>query len=519
MYVATMVANLLVWRTQAWSVWRYELHAERDITERLFDHVQRMGSKFHADRFGGSLVSQVNKFASAYDRVMSDFTWSILTGVTALLASLVILATISPMYAAALAGIATAYFLVMLQRMKKQMPYNRVLATSESDRTAKLADAITNVGTIQAFAGEDTEMQLFHKQTSITHRHGIHLMHTQMKNEAISQSGTNIMNIAAFSLGLLAITRFNAPVGTLYLIMSYTWAITGRLWQSMFIMRNMNRSFGDAADMTEILQLEPEIKDPMQPEPAHIQRGDIHFQNVTFRYPENKRRALFNDLNLHIKPGEKIGLVGHSGGGKTTITKLLLRFMDIQQGTILVDGHDITRITQADLRANITYVPQEPMLFHRSLRENIRYGQPDATDKQVEAVAKMAHAHEFIKALPEQFDTLVGERGVKLSGGQRQRVAIARAMLKNAPILVLDEATSALDSESEALIQDALWKLMEGKTAIVIAHRLSTIQKMDRIIVLDHGKIAEQGTHKELIRQKGVYANLWAHQSGGFIEE
>jgi ATP-binding cassette subfamily B protein len=211
--------------------------------------------------------------------------------------------------------------------------------------------------------------------------------------------------------------------------------------------------------------------------------------------------------------------VGPSGGGKTTLSSLLLRFMDVNEGEICIDGQNITHITQADLRQNIAYVPQEPMLFHRTIRDNIRYGEIEAGSQAVEAVAKMAHAHEFISNLSHGYDTLVGERGIKLSGGQRQRVAIARAMLKNAPILILDEATSALDSESEVLIQDALWKLMEGRTAIVIAHRLSTIQKMDRIVVLDNGKIVEQGTHHELLAHKGLYAKLWAHQSGGFIEE
>jgi ATP-binding cassette subfamily B protein len=193
--------------------------------------------------------------------------------------------------------------------------------------------------------------------------------------------------------------------------------------------------------------------------------------------------------------------------------------MDIDDGEILIDGQNIAKLAQDDLRSSITYVPQEPLLFHRTLAENISYGKPSATEKEIINAAKMAHAHDFIKELRDKYDTLVGERGIKLSGGQRQRIAIARAMLKDAPILVLDEATSALDSESEKLIQQALWKLMEGRTAIVIAHRLSTIQKMDRIVVLEDGEIAEQGTHKDLLERKGVYATLWAHQSGGFIEE
>jgi ATP-binding cassette subfamily B protein len=227
----------------------------------------------------------------------------------------------------------------------------------------------------------------------------------------------------------------------------------------------------------------------------------------------------FNGLDLRIKTGEKVGLVGQSGSGKTSLTRILLRFSDIDSGLIEIDGQNITDVIQADLRRAISYVPQEPILFHRTIAENIAYGRHEATHQEIEAIARKANADEFIQSLPDKYKTVVGERGVKLSGGQRQRIAIARAMLKNAPILVLDEATSALDSESEALIQDALWKLMEGRTAIVIAHRLSTIQKMDRIIVLSNGKIVEEGNHAYLLRMGGVYAKLWNRQSGGFIEE
>jgi ATP-binding cassette subfamily B protein len=254
------------------------------------------------------------------------------------------------------------------------------------------------------------------------------------------------------------------------------------------------------------------------PEPLTIRTGAIQFRDVTFIH-SGADDALFEKFSLSIEPGEKIGLVGHSGSGKTTFTRLLLRFSDIQDGAITIDGQDVSHITQEDLHSVIAYVPQEPLLFHRSIRENIAYGNLGADDAAVKRAAKHAHAHDFIRTLPVRYDTLVGERGVKLSGGQRQRIAIARAMLKDAPVLVLDEATSALDSESEVLIQDALWKLMEGRTAIVIAHRLSTIQKMDRIVVLENGKIVEEGPHKTLLAKKGTYAKLWAHQSGGFIDE
>jgi ATP-binding cassette subfamily B protein len=251
-----------------------------------------------------------------------------------------------------------------------------------------------------------------------------------------------------------------------------------------------------------------------------VQDGRIDCTNVRFRYADSTADDyIFDGLNLHIEPGQKIGLVGHSGGGKSTLTRLLLRFDEITDGSITIDGQDICAVTQASLRAQISYVPQEPLLFHRSIRENIAYGNTAATQQEVERAAQLAYAHDFIIKLSDGYNTVVGERGVKLSGGQRQRIAIARAMLKNAPILVLDEATSALDSESEKAIQKALWELMDGKTAVVIAHRLSTIQKMDRILVLDDGTIVEDGSHKQLLAQDGIYAKLWAHQSGGFIEE
>jgi ATP-binding cassette subfamily B protein len=276
---------------------------------------------------------------------------------------------------------------------------------------------------------------------------------------------------------------------------------------------------GDAQEAVATLNRKPSVQDLPEPETLRISDGAIEFADMHFSHAESTGQVLFESFNLAISPGEKIGLVGRSGSGKTTLTKILLRFMDIDDGKILIDGQSISDISQDDLRSVLAYVPQEPLLFHRSVFENIAYGRPKATQAEVERVSKLAHAHEFIKDLSHGYETLVGERGVKLSGGQRQRIAIARAMLKDAPILVLDEATSALDSESEKFIQDALWKLMEGRTAIVIAHRLSTIQKMDRIVVLENGEIIEQGTHHELLANKATYSQLWAHQSGGFIEE
>ena len=293
--------------------------------------------------------------------------------------------------------------------------------------------------------------------------------------------------------------------------------IVGELWNVNNIFKGINRVFGDAYEMTEILDMKDAVVDLPGAKPLTINRGEINFEGVSFKHHDAKE-SIFENFNLDIKPGERIGLVGISGSGKTTLTKLLLRFADVQDGQITIDGQDIKNIQQVSLREAIAYVPQETSLFHRSIAENIAYAKPDATQKEIERAAKLANAHEFIKSLPDGYDTLVGERGIKLSGGQRQRIAIARAILKDAPILVLDEATSALDSESEALIQDALVKLMKGRTSIVVAHRLSTIASLDRIIVLENGKIVEQGSHAELLKKQGEYNKLWSRQSGAFLD-
>jgi ATP-binding cassette subfamily B protein len=297
----------------------------------------------------------------------------------------------------------------------------------------------------------------------------------------------------------------------------------GRLTSSLFdispIIRNLEQAFLDAANITDILQEKLDVTDAADAKELQVSGGALRFDDVSFHYTDSKHSAVIQHLSLAIAPGERIGLAGHSGGGKTTLTKLILRFADVTSGTISIDGQDIATVSQESLRANIAYVPQEPYLFHRSLRDNIAYARPDATDEEIMLAVTRANADDFITALPEGLDTIVGERGVKLSGGQRQRIAIARAILKDAPILILDEATSALDSESERLIQDALEKLMKGRTSFVIAHRLSTIAQLDRIIVLENGAVIEDGPHAALLKNNGTYAKLWSHQSGGFIQD
>ncbi|MBQ1540022.1 ATP-binding cassette domain-containing protein, partial [Candidatus Saccharibacteria bacterium] len=289
------------------------------------------------------------------------------------------------------------------------------------------------------------------------------------------------------------------------------------VWTINHILRSINSSLGNAKEMVEILDL-PYIIDDKTDKPLKVTKAEIDFSHISFQHEEQKDK-LFFDFDLEIPAGKTVGLVGVSGSGKTTLTKLLLRFADVMSGAIYIDGHDIRDVTQNSLREAIAYVPQDSSLFHRSVFENIAYGKPGASEEEVVRAAKLANADEFIRELPDGYETLVGERGVKLSGGQRQRIAIARAILKDAPILVLDEATSALDSESEALIQGALKNLMKGRTSIVVAHRLSTIAGLDEIVVLKDGAIVEKGSHRELLAKNGEYAKLWSRQSGAFLEE
>ncbi len=516
--VACEFMGNILWNILIRLFWRTQDAIMRDIIMTTFDHIQALSSRFFANRFAGSLVSQVNKFSYGYERFTDALTWNVFKLIVSIIATCIIIGTRAPIIVAALLIVTILYIPTIWYFRRRQLPYNQRWAAAESKRTGQLSDALSNIMAVKAFGNEKLESARMKAHADEVHDRSIDTMHLNMNQELISGKLQRSINIAVVISSIYLALSGKAGVGTIYLALTFTLGILRRLWDLNNTFRTFTRVFGDAHDMAEILQIKPAIKDLPGAKKLKSNKGKIEFSDVVFAH-EDGRSNLFSNLSLSIRPSQKIGLVGHSGSGKTTITQLLLRFQDIQGGSIKIDDQNIASVTQESLRRSIAYVPQEPLLFHRTLAENIAYGKLNATQAEIERVAKLAHAHEFISELPEGYQTLVGERGVKLSGGQRQRVAIARAMLKDAPILLLDEATSALDSESEALIQDALWKLMQGRTAIVIAHRLSTIQKMDRIIVLDKGKIAEQGTHAELLKNKGVYAGLWTHQSGGFLEE
>jgi len=390
--------------------------------------------------------------------------------------------------------------------------------------TGRIVDSYTNILTLKLFSRSQRE--------SAYAQAGMEEFMATVYPQMRLATGLNfsvwtinmLMVFATGALGLVLWLQGNIGPGAIAIVMSLAIRMTGMshwiMWEVNMLFENMG-TVQDGINTISSPQLVTDVPDAKE---LIVQRGTIDFDHVVFSYHPEQQELLriFSDLNLHIAAGEKVGIVGRSGAGKSTFVSLLLRFYDVQHGSITIDGQDIHRVTQDSLRANIAMVTQDTSLLHRSVRDNILFGRPDATDAQMIAAAKQAHAHEFILALRDikgrtGYDAHVGERGVTLSGGQRQRIAIARVLLKNAPILVLDEATSALDSEVEAGIQQSLYQLMEGKTVIAIAHRLSTIAAMDRLIVFDKGKIVEQGSHAKLIANNQLYAQLWNHQSGGFL--
>lgn len=507
------------WRLVSVLIWTLETNVMRDLHNKAFKHLMQLDTNFHANNFGGSLASQANKLASGYVNIQDATLFEVAPLVLSILFSAVLLTPKAPIFVGALLVISAIFVMISIRMAKRIRELSAEEAKASNAQTGYLADAIANIAAVKSFATSRHEETRYREATEARRTAELRIMRATQVQQVVFASTTTFLGVIALVSAVISVVMFKADVSTVFLVVTYTMVVGQGLWHfSGQTLRAYNRGFGDARAMVEILNQQPSVQDPSKPQKVRISKGAIRFKDVTFAHADTTD-ALFHQLNIEVPAGRKIGLVGHSGSGKTSLTRLLLRFVDVDSGTITIDGQDIAKISQDDLRRNIAYVPQEPLLFHRSLRENIAYGQPDATDSEIREAARKAHAAEFIERLPRGYDTEVGERGVKLSGGQRQRIAIARAILKNAPILVLDEATSALDSESERLIQAALWELMQGRTAIVIAHRLSTIQRMDQIIVLDNGIVIEQGSHSQLLAQGGTYADLWAHQSGGFIEE
>ncbi len=511
----TVLGELVVWRLLIWLLWRLEAMMVERLYADCFDHLSGQPQVFFSDRFVGSLVSTVNKFTNSYITFVDTVVFSVLPLLTAIVVTIAVLAPVAPLYAAGVAVVSTLFIAISIVTYR---PLSRLVNDEAEAHTAisgRLADVLSNILVVKSFAREVTERRGFGDQVGEHRTATLRLMSGHIRRDI----GFGIALTGLVTVTLLAILVGQASglsVGTLIVMLTFSMSLFGQLWNVTQVTRSYNRVIGDATPMVELFEVTSTINDPDRPEHPRIAAGNIRFRDLTFTYP-GAHAQLFSGMSLDIPAGQRVGLVGASGSGKTSITRLLLRFFDVDSGAVLIDGQDIRDITQQALRSRIAFVPQEPLLFHRSIAENIRYGRPGATDDEVTAAAQRAQVMEFVEDLPDGLATLVGERGVKLSGGQRQRVAIARAIVSDAPILVLDEATSALDSLSEARIQVALEQAMQGRTTIAIAHRLSTLQSMSRLIVLDHGRVVEDGPHDALIVEGGVYADMWGRQSGGFV--
>ncbi len=505
-----------------WALWRVEMFSGTqicarvmaDLSKEAFAYLMHHSYQFFTNSFAGALTRRVSRYSDAFNKLWDSTIESVLGAVLYTLGIISVLWFEHPILGEALA--VSVIFFVSLQWIMSswQQPLRLQRSEEDSSVTAALADSIANQNNVQLFSGNKYEEK------------GVGHAINRLLKAYLKTWGFDIwvygfqgfistsINVGVLWIAFLLWQQHLLTIGDFVLIQAYIIGLFNNIWGLSREFRNINTALADAGEMVYIMQQPHEIQDTKGAKAISISDRVIDFNNVSFSF---NNRSVVDHLSLNIPGGQKLALAGASGAGKTTITKLLLRLYDVDSGVITIDGQNIAKVTQDSLRNAIAFVPQEPILFHRTLMENIRYGRREATDEEVIEAAKKAHCHEFISQLPLGYNTFVGERGIKLSGGERQRVAIARAILKDAPILVLDEATSSLDSQSEAYIQEALEVLMQGKTVIVIAHRLSTIMKMDRIVVLEGGRVVADGTHEELLAQEGLYKKLWSIQAGGFI--
>ncbi|WP_245567292.1 ABC transporter ATP-binding protein [Nocardia vinacea] len=516
-FAGTLLLAELLWRIGIHCLNRVDAYGIEHLYVLAMDELLAKDAAFFHNNFAGSLTKRSLSFAARFEQFVDTLAFEILAALVPLLFASVVLWRYNPVLVAVLVGmiVVTALVIMPLIQRRQKLVDDREAAIALV--SGHVADSLANMQVVRAFAAEPQEAAEHQRRVASSRRKSLRSWdYANLRIDTLVAPLVALTNVIGLLIAL-GLSGGNTGVEAIVVAFTYYFNATGIMFRFNQIYRRLETVLTEAAQFTELLLEEPKVLDTEHPEPLQPKGFDVRFERVNFTY--GGARQLFHELDLHVPRGTKVGLVGRSGGGKTTITQLLLRLMDIQSGTIRIGGQDIARLRQADLRSLIAYVPQDPAMFHRTLSENIRFARPDATDEEILRAAKAAHVTEFADALPQGMETLIGERGVKLSGGQRQRVALARAILRDAPILLLDEATSALDSESELLVQQALWELMQGRTALVVAHRLSTVAGMDRLVVLDHGRIVEEGTHQELLSAEGTYAQLWRYQSGGFLGE
>lgn len=513
-----LLLNFLRWairRISGFLLAYFEGETIAGLRRQAFSYMISHSHSFFANNFSGSLTRRINRYAQAFEQITDRVITEGLPLVVRGLSTVVAIYTLFPKYSYILGIFCLVFLLTAFIYIRYKLKYDVIASEADSKTTGALSDSIGNHSSIQLFTGTEYEKERVGQIIQEQKKKKVFNWYLWEGLNAIQGFYSIFIEFIIFwvvigdwKLGLISL-----PV--VVLLQTYLIRLIENLWSFGAIVRVYYESFADAEEMVVILNTPYEITDKTNKKINDV-RGEVVFDNVTYVYENNNSKVL-DHFSLTIPAGQKVAIVGSSGAGKTTFVRLLMRLFNLTSGKIMIDGVDISDISQENLREKISFVPQDPVLFHRTLMENIRYGRRDATDAEVLEAARLAHCDDFIDALPNGYGTYVGERGVKLSGGERQRVAIARAILKNAPILILDEATSSLDSHSEFLIQDALHKLIQGKTTIVIAHRLSTIREMDRIIVIENGKIIEDGIHGELLRKKnGLYKKLWDLQAGGF---
>ena len=488
-----------------------------DLSNYCFAFMHRHSFSFFSNNFVGSLTKKVKWFTGAYEGLVDRIIWDILPLLVSSTAIIIVLGFVNFWLSIGLIIWIIIFLGVNFIFARYKMKFDVIRNEAETENSGLLADTITNNTNVKLFNGYEGEVSTFEISSEKVRKTRLFTWNLENYFDAAQSLLAVILELGIIYFAIKLWGKGMITIGDFALIQAYLINLFDRIWGFGNVVRRIFQSLADAEEMTAILDTEPEIQDIPGAKELKVTNGEISYQAVDFNY--NQTRKIITNLNLDIHSGEKIAFVGPSGADKTTVVRLLLRMHDLTSGKISIDGQDISKVTQESLWRNVSLVPQDPILFHRTLMENIRYGKSGASDEEVIEAAKKAHCHEFISQLESGYQTFVGERGIKLSGGERQRVAIARAILRNAPILVLDEATSSLDSQSEFYIQEALAELMKGKTVLVIAHRLSTIKNVNRIIVIDKGNIAEEGSHEKLsVKRGGLYKKLWQFQAGGFVK-
>ena len=517
-YGVLIVVGQVFFRFSGWLQWEGSLRSFANGIHSSFERLLALGYRWHVDHSSGEVASSLSSFSWAFVDGLDNLHWGILRIVVVVLCAIAVLGFYAWPVAVVLIVLTVAFVAVVVKRSGPVTEAARNFSKAHSRAEGTASDVIRNVSTVLVGAGEEAESAKLHDLLDSSVRADLRGRRVFMITRVWMSGTVGLMTWASLFVGVVLAVRGDIHAGVVYLVLFYASQVSAQLIESFMQVRNLSRGLGRASKLVALVSTPPEVEDAPGATQLVVTAGALRFDGVSFSYrPE---QPLLTNFNLELQPGEHVGIVGPSGGGKSTITRLVLRLMDVDGGRIMVDAQDIATCTQASVRRAVSYVSQDPQMLHRTIAENIWYGRAGPVDIDlVREVATAAHVDEFVRELPDGYQTVVGERGLKLSGGQRQRVAIAQAMLKGAPVLILDEATSSQDSESERYVQEALWRLMAASTALVVAHRLSTIAQLDRIIVIDGGRVVETGTHRELLLAGtvGTYRRLWEHQSGGFL--